>query len=163
MQQQTRGTVRYLYVALATVLLIGGCSTAESDAPATTTPPETTSTTTTMPVVSDPATSTTEDRGVVLTLAEPPDFDQIAEADGDIEACRAWAEWTYDEGPIDVALQAMAGCATLDWEKDEEYRLCIADYEPEEAECHPLGNGSGAIICRSPVVETCRAGAGLTE
>lgn len=69
------GIMRYVYAALVTAVLIVGCTSSESDAPATTSPPEvvtstTTASTTTAPTttVTQPTTATTEAASNVTVL-----------------------------------------------------------------------------------------------
>jgi uncharacterized protein YceK len=50
--------MRFVYVALATVVLLGGCSSSESDTPATTSPPNEVATTTPITTTTTPTTTT---------------------------------------------------------------------------------------------------------
>ena len=63
------GTMRYLFAALVMVVLVGGCSVAEPDTPATTSPPESVATTSSTTI--SPTTTTTISPGATDEIIAP--------------------------------------------------------------------------------------------
>jgi hypothetical protein len=101
--------MRYTYAVLAVVALIGGCSSSDSDTPATTLPPETvaTTTTTTTPTTTTtaPTTTTTTVPTTTTTTAPttstepPPNVDELRENAIDV-IVTGFEDWEWER--VDV-------------------------------------------------------------
>jgi hypothetical protein len=116
--------------------------------------------------------TTTEDSRILVITA--PDFEEIAQTDGDIEVCQAWVEWTHaDEFHVGLeefestdqriylgdqlafALQDFADCVTVGWGNYERYRQCVSEAEPERT---PIAGTNLVYVGPSEAtLEDCRA------